>query len=89
MQRSKTLSFIIAALTSLTGFPGRAADAPIIDVKMLKRGLLDVKVEQQQCGEANFVVTPLVLGVIPPLIEAGLAQAGQLLVEASGKYDTS
>lgn len=89
MQNHKLLPSIIAVLALLSGFPARAAEATTIDVRAMKRGLLDVKVEQHECGERGLGFSSLALSVIPPLIEAGLNQVGQLLVEASGKNDTS
>lgn len=82
------LAFIVLGLITLT--PARSAEAPIIDVDVLKRGMLDIKVvEDVACDQPGFDFTPLSGVLVPPLIQAGIAQAGGLLVKASGKNDTT
>jgi len=81
---------------------GKSAEASTVDVKTLKRGLLEVKVDHNGCGNIQglFTLTPAIgnfipivpaLGaaLVPPLIQASVGEFGSALVRASGKNDTS
>jgi hypothetical protein len=100
---SKRSFFILTAL-SLFGLAVGVKDhvaASTLDVKTLKRGLLNVKVDHNGCGEIKglYSIQPEVQNIaavipmlgaplVPPLVQAGVGELGSALVRASGKNDT-